>query len=337
MASSRDHEDTAVSSPEMPRRAFLATIAGGVLAAPLAAQAQRAGKLPRVGYVSSNIRTPMVDAFDQGLQDGGYVVGQNVMVVYRYADGRLDRLPTLVGEVLSLGVDILFAATPYAIRVVRKATHDVPIVGVDLETDPITAGWVTTLARPGGNLTGFFLDMPEVSGKMVQFLAEAVPRLERVAVLWDMDVAAAQFKATEGAAQAAKLKLRPLGFRQPREFSAMFDRARQSQALVLLSSPSVFPNLARLADLALEHRLPAISVFPQFAAAGGLIGYGPDLTDLYRRGAGYVCRILKGDKAGDMPIQRPTAFHLAINLKTAKALGLTIPPSLLQRADQVLE
>ena len=195
------------------------------------------------------------------------------------------------------------------------------------------------MARPGGNITGLFLDIPELSGKLIQILTEAVPRLQRAAVLWDATVAASQLKATEGAARAVSLKLQSLPFRQAEDFAASFEAARnqRAQALVILSAPSVFLNLKRLADLALQYRLPAICVFPQFADAGGLMGYGPNLTDLFRQAAGYVDRILKGASPADLPIQRPAVFELVVNMKTVKALGLTIPPSVLQRADQVIE
>ncbi len=244
-----------------------------------------------------------------------------------------------VDELLRLKVDVLFAANPYVIRVARQATSTVPIVGVDLETDPIQAGWVKSLAKPGGNLTGFFLDIPELGGKQLQFLADAVPRLQRVAVLWDAPLASSQFKAIETAARAMRLELQSLAFRRAEDFVASFAAAQhhQAQALALLSSPLVFQHLKRLADLARQHRLPAISVFPQFAAAGGLMGYGPNLSDMLRRAANYVARILKGARPDDLPIQRPTVFELAVNARTAKALGLTIPPALLQRADQVIE
>ena len=236
-------------------------------------------------------------------------------------------------------MDVLFAPGPQAIRAARQVTSTVPIVGVDIETNPVEAGWVKTLARPGGNITGLFLDVPEVSGKLIQILTEAVPGLQRVAVLWDASVAASQLKATDGAARAVKLKLQSLPFRQAEDFAASFEAARnqRAQALVVLSAPSVFLNLNRLADLALRYRLPAICVFPQFADAGGLMGYGPNLTDLFRQAAGYVDRILKGASPADLPIQRPAVFKLVVNMKTVKALGLTIPPSVLQRADQVIE
>jgi putative ABC transport system substrate-binding protein len=234
---------------------------------------------------------------------------------------------------------VLYAPSPQALRAAKNATSTVPIVGVDLETDPVEAGWIKNLAQPGGNLTGLFLDIPELSGKQIQLLTEAVPRLQRVAVLWDDSVAASQFKATEAVVRVMRLQLQSLAFRQADDFAASFEAARnqRAQALALLSAPSVFLNLKRLADLALQHRLPAICIFPQFAEGGGLMGYGPNLTDLFRQAAKYVDRILKGVRPASLPVQRPVAFRLVINLKTAKALGLTIPPSLLARADQVIE
>jgi putative ABC transport system substrate-binding protein len=321
------------------RRTFIAIISGSLLASPLAADAQPAGKVPRVGYVTSSGRSVNVDVFDQGLRDLGYTIGQDVIVEYRFAEGRIDRLPALVDELLRLKVDVLFAPSPQAIRAASQATGTVPIVGVDLETDPVEAGWVKNLARPGGNVTGFFLDLPELSGKLIQILTEAVPRLQRVAILWDASVATSQFRATESVARAARLELQSLAFRPPEDFAASFAAARnhRAQALVLLSAPSVFVNLKRLADLALQYRLPAICVFPQFADAGGLMGYGPNVTDLFREAATYVDRILKGARPAALPIQRPAVFKLAVNLKTAKALGLTIASSFLARADMIIQ
>jgi putative ABC transport system substrate-binding protein len=321
------------------RRRFLLTSLAGALAAPISAEAQPASRVPHVGYVTSAARSINVDAFDQGLRELGYTIGQDIIVEYRFAEGRLDRLPALVDELLRLKVDVLYAPSPQALRAARHATRTVPIVGVDLETNPVEAGWVKNLAQPGSNLTGFFLDIPELSGKEIQLLIEAVPRLQRVAVLWDASVATSQFKATEAVARAVRLKLQSLAFRQADDFAASFEAARNQrvEALVLLSAPSVFLNLKRLADLALQYRLPAICVFPQFAEAGGLMGYGPNLTDLFRQAANYVDRILKGARPADLPIQRPAVFRLVVNLKTAKALGLTIPPSVLLRADQVIE
>jgi len=321
------------------RRAFIVGAAVGILSAPRRVGAQPAGKMPRVGYVSSNPWTVNVNAFEQGLRERGYTIGRDITVEYRFGDGNPDRSPALVDEMLRVGVDVMLAANPYVVRAAKLATRTVPIVAVDLETDPVQVGWVRSLSRPGGNLTGFFLDMPELSGKQLQLLSEAVPRLQRVAVLWDASLAGAQFKGAEEAARAARLEVQSLAMRQVAEFDGAFATARRqrAQALLLLSSPLVFVNLKRLADLALQHRLPASSVFPQFADAGGLMGYGPNLLDLYRRAAAYVDRILKGEQPGELPIQRPTVFDLALNLKAAKALNLTLPEALTVRANRIIQ
>lgn len=325
-------------APGIRRRTFV-LLATGLLASPLTARAQLATRVARVGYVTSSSRSVNVDAFDQGLRELGYTIGQDIIVEYRFGEGQSSAMPALVDELLRLKVDVLFAAGPQAIRAARESTGTVPIVGIDLETNPVEAGWIKTLARPGGNITGFFLDIPELSGKEIQFLMDAVPRLQRVAVLWDTPIATTQYKATESAARAMKLELYSLPFRRSDEFAASFEaaRSRRAQALVVLSAPSVFLNLSRLADLALQHRLPAICVFPQFADSGGLMGYGPNITDLFRQAASYVDRILKGAKPADLPIQRPAIFTLAINAKTAKALGLHMAPSLLSRADRIVQ
>lgn len=319
------------------RRAFLGGMAA-LAAAPRVACAQPAGKPPRVGYVTSNATSPNVDAFDQGLRDLGYEIGRNVVVEYRFADGHPERVAGLVADVVRLKLDVLFAANPHVIRAARQANTTLPIVGIDLETDPIEAGWIKSLARPGGNLTGVFLDIPELSGKQLQLLAEAMPRLQRVGVVWDAQLAATQLKATEKAARTLKVQLQPLPVRRSEDFAAAFERARrqQVQAVVVLSSPLVFLSLEQIGALSVQHRLPAICIFPQFAAVGGLMGYGPNLPDLFRRGAGYVDRILKGASPADLPIQRPAVFVLTINLGTAKALGLALPQSLIVRADQVV-
>jgi putative tryptophan/tyrosine transport system substrate-binding protein len=321
----------------MNRRAFVSGL-GAVLAAPFAA-AQQTAKLPRVGYATLNTRTITVEAFEQGLRQLGYVLGQNIVVDYRFAEGHLERVPVLVNELLATGIDVLFAANPHILRAAIQATTTVSIVGIDLETDPVRAGWVKTLARPGGNVTGFFLDMPELSSKQVQFLIEAIPHLQRLAVMWDAEVASSQLSAVERVAHSVKIKTQSLPFRRTEEFRGAFEMAQraQVQALVVLSSPVVFVHLRDLADFALQFRLPAISIFPQFAEAGGLIGYGPNVVDLFRRAARYVDQILKGAKASDLPIQRPVLLDFALNLKTAKALGLTIPQSILLRADHVIE
>jgi len=323
----------------MNRRAFVIGL-GAVLAAPLVVEAQQPAKrMPRIGFASLTTRTVAVEAFEEALRQLGYVLGQNVVIEYRFAKERLERVPVLINELLATGIDVLLAPQPHVLRAAIRATTTVSIVGIDLETDPIQAGWVKTLAKPGGNVTGLFLDIPELSAKQVQFLIEAIPRLQRVAVVWDAEVASSQLSAVERAAHSVKIKTESLPFRRAEEFRRAFEIAQhaQAQALIVLSSPVVFAHLRDLADLALQFRLPAISIFPQFAEAGGLIGYGPNVVDLLRRAARYVDQILKGAKASDLPIQRPVQLDFAVNLKTAKTLGLTIPPSLLLRADHVIE
>jgi putative ABC transport system substrate-binding protein len=194
----------------MNRREFLAGL-GGVLAAPVSGRAQQAGKLPRIGFGTLTTRTVTAEAFEQGLRELGYVLGQNILVDYRFAEGRIERVPALVSELLATGIDVLLAANPHVLRAAIQATTTVSIVGIDLETDPVRAGWVKTLARPGGNMTGFFLDIPDLSAKQVQFLTEAIPRLQRLAVMWDADVASFQLSAVERAAHA--VKSRPNRFR----------------------------------------------------------------------------------------------------------------------------
>jgi putative ABC transport system substrate-binding protein len=323
------------------RRQFLAALGVATLSLPIRAGAQPRTPLPRIGYVSVGSRDGVTAAaLDHGLRELGYVHGQTALLEMRYGNGDVSRLPALIQELLALKVHVLVATSPYGIRAALQATRTVPLVGLDLESDPVEAGFVPSLARPGGNFTGFFLDLPELGGKQIELLREAVPRLARVAVLWDVNVAGTQFGATEAAARAAGVRLQSLPVQHADELRGALEKAAResAQGLIFLSSPLVFRSRKRLAELARAHRLPAISIFPQFADEGGLLGYGPDLADLMRRGvAGYVDRILRGAKPGDLPIQRPVRFDLVVNLKTAQVLGLQIPQVLLMRADRVVQ
>ena len=276
----------------------------------------------------------------EGLRARGHVIGETVLV-----DGRAPQHNTIEGysalasQLVGAGVDVLLAANPQALDVVTKATKTIPIVGVDLESDPAAKGWVTSLARPGGNVTGFFLDVPEMSGKQLQLLKEVTPTLARVAVLGDRAVNELQFRAAEAAARSGGLTLQLLPIKSTNETpGAIAEAARQrASALLVLTSPLLFPSLTVIAEAAVKHRLPTINLFvPFFAEAGGLLAYGPDFHDLFRSAAGYVDRILKGAKPGDLPVQRPTKFEFIVNLKTANALSLQIPQSLLLRADRVI-
>ncbi len=242
-------------------------------------------------------------------------------------------------DLARLSVDVIFARGPAAVTAAKEATRTIPVVAVDLESDPVAAGFVRGLARPGGNITGVFLDLPELSGKQLQLLKEIVPQLSRVAVLGDPVLNAPQFRATEVAARALAMHLQSVEVRALKDFNGALEAAKkgQARAVLLLSSPLVFNVRTRIAALAVEKRLAAVSMFVEFAEAGGLLAYGPSLRESFRRCGAYAGKILQGAKPGEMPVERPERFDLVINLKTAKALRLTIPQSVLGRADQVIQ
>ena len=322
------------------RRAFLATWTGGLLATPLAAEGQQAGRIARVGdLVPSTGDSALTRAFLDGLGDAGYVEGQNVSVERLYARGQPDQLLGLARELVHAPVDVIFVRGPGALLAAKKATSTIPIVAVDLESDPVAAGFVRILARPGGNVTGIFLDLPELSGKQLEFLREIIPRVSRVAVIGDAVLNAAQFHATDTAAKALAIQVQELHVRVPADLEPALEKARRGHAgaVILLSSPLIFVHRTDIGSMAAARRLPAVSTVAEFAEAGGLMVYGPSLREAFRRCGGYVAKILRGAKPGDLPIERPEKFDLVINSKTATALGLTIPPSLLARADQVIE
>jgi putative ABC transport system substrate-binding protein len=320
-------------------------VAVSILAAPLAAEAQQAAKIARLGYLSLNLSgNPHTSkAFLQGLRDLGYIEGRNVVIEYRDAEGKLDRLPALAAELVALKVDVILAvSTPQAL-IAKQATKTIPIVFASA-ADPVTSGLVTSLARPGGNVTGLSFLAPELVGKRLEQLKQAVPGVTRVAVLWqpggygertEQDM----LKEAEVAARALGVRLQFVEARGPEDFDRAFSdmtRAR-ADALTVQSTTMLFVERRRLVDLAAKNRLPAVYTSRDYADAGGLMSYGPNLADLFRRAATYVDRILKGAKPGDLPVEQPTKFELVINLKTAKALGLKISQSVLQRADQVIE
>jgi ABC-type uncharacterized transport system substrate-binding protein len=332
--------------PGMDRRRFLVTSLAGALAAPLVAEAQQATKVARIGYLLSNpaANPHLHEAFRQGLRDLGYVEGRNLVIEYRSAEGKLERLPALAAELVALKVDVIVAGggTPAALAA-KQATKTIPIVFVPL-ADPVTSGLVTSLARPGGNVTGLSVLLPELVGKCLEQLTRAVPGVSRVAVLWQPDAYPERtgkdmLKGADVAARALGVRLQFLEARGPADFDRAFSgmtRARAG-ALTVLTSNMLLGERRRLVDLAAENRLPAVYTWREFVDAGGLMSYGPDLVDSFRRAATYVDKILKGAKPADLPIEQPTKFELVINLKTAKALGLTIPQSVLLRADRVIE
>jgi putative ABC transport system substrate-binding protein len=326
------------------RRAFIAALAGGLFAAPLAAEAQQAAKVPRIGYLALNpaANPHLHEAFRQGLRDLGYVEGRNVVIEYRDAEGKPERLPALAAELVALKVDVLVAQPTVTALAAKRATGTIPIVFPVAE--PVTSGLVTSLARPGGNITGLSVLAPEMAGKSLELLKQALPGVSRVAVLWDPgafpeSTTKEMRKEVEGAAQALGVQLQFIQARGPGDFDRAFSEMTRARAgaLTVLGGSMFVSERGRLVGLAAKNQLPAVYSARESVEAGGLMAYGPSVPDLFRRSATYVDKILKGAKPGDLPIEQPTKFELVINLKTAKALGLTIPPSLLQRADQVIE
>jgi ABC-type uncharacterized transport system substrate-binding protein len=327
----------------MDRRAFIAT-AAALLAAPLAAEAQRSGQVPRIGYIGNENPTtpasPQLEAFRQGLRELGYIEGQTVTIEYRWAEGDADRLPALAAELVQLKVDVIVLSGTPAIRAAQQATNSIPIVIGVILIDPARAGFVASLARPGGNITGLASQYEEIVTKQVQLLAETVPKLSRLVLLHHGSMTqGVTARAAVGAADQRGLKARVLEVAEVAEFEGAFRTARDERAQALLVLPSPFFSAHRrvLIKLAASYRLPAFYEFKEYVRDGGLISYGPSLPDMWRRAASYVDRILKGAKPGDLPIERPTTFELVVNLKTAKALGITIPQSVLVQATEVIE
>jgi len=338
----------------MDRREFIAGLAVTLASTPLAAEAQPVEKSARVGMLRSAAEPPdfgnmvaNLRVFRDGLREHGYVEGRNLVIEFRYPRGENDTLSGLAADLVRLRVDVIHAAGPPAVRAATGATATIPIVAHDFETDPVEAGLVASVACPGGNVTGMFLDLPELAGKYLDLLRTAVPRLSRVAVLWDPGTGEAQVRAAKVSARALTLALTVVEVRGPADFEPAFRSAvkQRAQALVVLSSPLFGPShrvgtgvtaSSRIAELAIRHRLPSVTLFPSFARAGGLMAYGPSNLDLYRQEARLVAKVLGGASAADLPVERPTRFELIVNLKTARALGLTIPPSLLRRADEVI-
>ena len=330
----------------MERRTFLATLVGGLLAAPLAAEAQPREKLPRVGYLSPGspsepLRRRRLEAFRQGLRELGYVEGQNIVIEPRWAEGKYDRYPALAADLVRLKVDVIVPVGGAATQAVQQATRTIPIV-MSLVLDPVGSGLVPSLARPGGNVTGTSFMGPDLVGKQLQLLKEVVPKVSRVALLRNPanPASAPGLHEAEAAARALGVRLQALEARNPQEIDSAFAAMTRERAgaLLILADP-IFGNQRRqIAELAAKRRLPGIYVgTPEYAEAGGLMVYGPNELDLNRRAAIYVDKLLKGAKPADLPVEQPTKFELVINLRTAKAIGLTIPPSLLQRADQIID
>jgi putative ABC transport system substrate-binding protein len=325
----------------LERRTFMALVSGSLLAAPLAAEAQqRAGKPPRIGWLTSSIvHANNVDAFREGMRALGY---PEVNLEFRAAAGQMDRLSTLAAELLALNVEVIVTDGGQAAFAAKHATATLPIVIGATAGDLVQQGLVASLARPGGNVTGFTLSSGnELNGKRLELLREALPTLKRVAILWNSrsDVSRGALEGTETAAKALGIRLEVIETRDGQEIERAFSGAVRSRAAAMLTIADAFlwSQRAHIVALAARHRLPSMFPEEEFVKAGGLMAYGPHVADNFRRAAGYVDKILRGAKPADLPIEQPTKYKLAINLKTAKALGLTIPPSLLARADEVIE
>jgi len=325
----------------MDRRTFLGTLTISLLAVPLATEAQQAGRVPVVGILNSGAgpRSLTIDTVRQGLRELGYIEGQTIGFDIQFAAMKQEAFSGLAADLVRRRADVLLAGGPAAVRAAKDATTTIPIVALDLESDPVQAGFARSLAHPDGNVTGCFLDQAGLTGKWLELIREAAPGTRRVAVLVDMTTGPWQVAAIKAAAKKLRIELQVLEIRSPGELDHTLGTGALggARALVQLSSP-IFDNSAkRIADSTAKHHVPAISMFRSFAIAGGLMSYGPNQREYYKRLAVYIDKILKGARAADLPIEEPTKFDFVINLKTAKALGLTIPPSVLLRADQVIQ
>jgi putative ABC transport system substrate-binding protein len=321
---------------------WLATL---LLATVCSAEAQQAKKFQRIGLLSPfspSDTASWYQAFRQGLRDLGWLEGKNISIEYRYAEGISDRLPDLAADLVRLNVDVIVAAVTQDVLAAKNATRTIPIVMAS-PADPVVAGLVESLAHPGGNITGLSQMSPEMAGKRLELLKEIVPRLSRVAVLWNPQNPASgsplSWKEIQLPGRELGVQLHSLEARSPNDFDKAFKDATKARvgALAIMPDPLFAGNLKRIADLAAKNRLPSIFHLSEFADSGGLVTYGPDRADMYRRAATYVDKILKGINPADLPVEQPKKFELVINLKAAKQIGLTIPPNLLARADKVIK
>ena len=332
----------------MKRREFISILGGAAVGWPLATHAQQPAKMPRIGFLATApFDTPEFrearDPFLQGMRELGYVEGQNIIIEYRSAEGKQERFTSLANDLVRMNVDLIVAlATPHA-RAAQQATRTIPIV-VPVMSDPVGDGLVASLARPGGNITGLTSLAPELTPKMLDLLSQALPGLSRVAALWHPGATSARtagetWKATETTAASLRLQLRLVEVPGADDIDSAFDSIdrERPEALLLVQSSMFFTERRRITALVAKHRLPSIFNAREYAALGGLMAYGASAAERFRRSATYVDRILKGAKPADLAVEQPTKFELVINLKTAKALGLTVPPLLLAQADEVIE
>ena len=332
----------------MNRRSFITLLGGAAAAWPLGAHAQQAGKVNRIGFLvtgalDSAEAQAILDAFRRGLHERGYVEGQDIVIEYRGADGKMERFPELATELVRLNLDLIVAGNTPAARAVREATTTIPIVVPNMG-DPVGDGLVASLARPGGNITGMTFLGPELATKRLELLKQALPTISRVAALWHPGVygestTREMIRKMEAAARTLLVQLQLVEVREAAEFDQAFLAMvrERADALIVLPSPMLFNERRHIVDLATRHRLPSIAMARELAELGGLMAYGASIRDLFRRAGVYVDMILQGAKPADLPVQQPTKFELVINLKTAKALGVDVPPTLLAIADEVIE
>jgi len=307
------------------------------------AEAQQPKKLPRVGFLvpgSPTSYSERIEAFQQGLRELGHIEGQNIIIEYRYTEGKSDRLTVLASELVQLKVDVIVTGTTPAIQAVKNATSTIPIVMAEV-ADPVAVGLIANLARPGGNITGLTTFSPDLDGKRLELVKQILPKVTRVAYIWDPANSGARirFKEVQGAAQALAITLQSLEARNPKELESAFESAiRERPGALMVPNPTVLAYGRQVADFATQNRLPVIYDTREYAEKdGGVLSYGPNYAELLRRAATYVDKILKGAKPADLPVEQPTNFELVINLKTAKQIGLTIPPNVLARADRVIK
>lgn len=326
----------------MQRRDFITLLGGAISAWPFAAHAQGLKAIPKVGFlfpgpeeVAKSRRVLLLD----GLRSEGFREPDQVTLVTRATNGDLTRISPLLNELIAEKIDVLIPLGPAVTRTALSLTTSIPIVIFDLETDPIESGWLRSYAHPGGNITGIFSDFPDFSAKWLELLKEAVPNCAHIVVLWDPTTTTVQTKAIAVAAQQVHVSSEVVEIKGAAELDAVFEtvNAHRPDGLLILSSPLVSIYSKRLAELALKYRMPAISLFSNFARTGGLLSYGPDLNDLYREAGAMAGKILKGTNPAILPAERPTRFEMIVNLQTAKALNLTMPTSILLRADEVIE
>ena len=326
----------------MKRRGFMAVAA--LAAMPPVAGAQQTRRVPVVGFLTPGFAasvgpgTPWL-SLKEGLRANGYVEGESVRLEPRWGEGNSDAMPQLAAELVRLKVDVIVAAARPSIIAAKAATRDLPLVALDLESDPIESGFVSSLAAPGGNLTGLFLDLPDLAGKWLQLITEVVPDARRIAVMWDENTGEAQLRAITSAARALSIDRRGLGFRDSPALERLLDDglAEPPHAIVQLGSPLIYAMANRIALQLARRRIPAISLYRSFPDGGGIMSYGPVLPTWYRRLGRYVSVILRGAKPAEMPVERPTSFELVINQKAALAMRLVIPTGMLLRADEVIE